>query len=116
MKRTKELDTVAAAALAWGRARRARIAVSKVAFRYALFSRLHPQRAEVERAFDAARKAESQARAALVKACAAADPAPVVVDVVASGVAPAVPVIADAAQLVADVVAIAWNKEGQRHD
>lgn len=64
------LSAVAAAALAWNRARLVRIDTAK---------RLHELQHPL-RHLDLARKAEAQALAALRKACAKADPKPITVD------------------------------------
>lgn len=73
MKNTAQLEAVAAAALAWNRARLHRIAVTK-------------KNADALRWFTVpvvndARKAEATAKARLRKACAAADPASLTLDV-----------------------------------
>lgn len=70
---SRELDAVAHAALAWNRARLARIAVVK---QYAEALRYY----SVPEVNDA-RRAETKAKAALRKACAAADPASLTLDV-----------------------------------
>ena len=77
-QQTAQLEAVAAAALAWNRARLHRIAVTK-------------QHAEALRWFTVAvvndaRKAEAAAKARLRKACAAADPASRTLDVEVSEV------------------------------
>lgn len=77
-QQTAQLEAVAAAALAWNRARLHRIAVTK-------------QHAEALRWFTVpvvndARKAEAAAKARLRKACAAADPASLTLDVEVSEV------------------------------
>ena len=86
--RTHERDiaAVAAAALAWNRARLVRIATAKRADMPHPLGRL-----------EQARKAESKAKAALRKACAKADPAPLTID--------AEPLPAKAGALVLDVKA-----------
>ena len=76
MKHTAQLEAVAAAALAWNRARLARIAIAK-----RVPQLLHPQHGTASRALDAARKTEAQAKARLRKACAAADPASLTLEV-----------------------------------
>lgn len=83
------IEAVAAAALAWNRARLRRIEAAK---RVPPF--LHPQHATASRALDAARKAEAQAKAALRKACAAADPASLTLEVEACEVIEAVTLLA----------------------
>ncbi len=74
MNNTKAMQAVAVAAIEWNRARLVRIAIVK-------------QQADKLRWFrvgtvDDARKAEAKAKAALRKACAVADPASVVIDLV----------------------------------
>lgn len=66
---------VAAAALAWNRARLARIALAKLTPPWP-----HPLHFQAEHALKQARKAETQALAALRRACAKADPAPITID------------------------------------
>lgn len=76
MNQTAQLEAVAAAALAWNRARLARIAIAK-----RVPHLLHPRHGAASRTLDAARKTEAQAKARLRKACAAADPASLTIDV-----------------------------------
>lgn len=75
MSQTAQLEAVAAAALAWNRARLARIAIAK---RVPPWS--HPLHRQAEQALTLARKAEAAAKARLRKACAAADPACLTID------------------------------------
>jgi len=89
MKHTAQLEAVAAAALAWNRARLARIAIAK-----RVPQLLHPQHGTASRALDAARKTEAQAKARLRKACAAADPASLTLEVEACEVFEAVTLLA----------------------
>lgn len=89
MKNTAQLEAVAAAALAWNRARVARIAIAK-----RVPQSLHPQHGTASRALDAARKTEAQAKARLRKACAAADPASLTLEVEACEVIEAVTLLA----------------------
>lgn len=77
----RDMQTVAAAALAWNRARLRRIEVAKRVPEWP-----HAQHAAASRALDDARKAEAQAKAALRKACQRADPACMTIDVEASDV------------------------------
>lgn len=95
--RTHERDiaAVAAAALAWNRARLVRIAAGKRANRAP--HALHPDYFKAGAALTQARKDEAQAKAALRKACAKADPAPLTID--------AEPLPAKAGALVLDVKA-----------
>jgi len=77
MNQTALLEAVTTAALAWNRARLARIEVARRVPDWR-----HPQYAMASpRAFDDARKAEASAKARLRKACAAADPASLTFDV-----------------------------------
>ena len=55
---------------------------------------LHPQHGTASRALDAARKTEAQAKARLRKACAAADPASLTLEVEACEVIEAVTLLA----------------------
>ena len=89
MKHIAQLEAVAAAALAWNRARLARIAIAK-----RVPQLLHPQHGTASRALDAARKTEAQAKARLRKACAAADPASLTLEVEACEVVEAVTLLA----------------------
>ena len=89
MKHTAQLEAVAAAALAWNRARLARIAIAK-----RVPQLLHPQHGTASRALDAARKTEAQAKARLRKACAAADPASLTLEVEACEVIEVVTLLA----------------------
>ena len=89
MNHTAQLEAVAAAALAWNRARLARIAIAK-----RVPQLLHPQHGTASRALDAARKTEAQAKARLRKACAAADPASLTLEVEACEVIEAVALLA----------------------
>ena len=85
MNQTALLEAVAAAALAWNRARLTRIEVARRVPDWR-----HPQHAMASRTLDNARKAEAQAKARLRKACAAADPASRTLDVEACEVIEAV--------------------------
>jgi len=89
MNQTALLEAVAAAALAWNRARLRRIEVSKRVPDWP-----HPQHAMASRTLDNARKAEAQAKARLRKACAAADPASLTLEVEACEVFEAVTLLA----------------------
>lgn len=71
----RDLAAVAAAALAWNRARLARIAAAKRAVPWP-----HPDYAQADAALRHCRKSEAKALAALRKACASADPAPITID------------------------------------
>lgn len=73
----RELQAVAAAALEWNRARLRRIAVRK-ALPADVFSEAYMRGYLV---LDTARTAEAKAKAALRRACEAADPRPIVLDV-----------------------------------
>ena len=86
MNQTVLLEAVAAAALAWNRARLARIEVARHVPDWR-----HPQHAMASRALSSARKAEATAKARLRKACAAADPASLTLDVEVCEVIEAVP-------------------------
>ena len=83
---------VAAAALAWNRARLVRIALAKRTPPWP-----HPLHFQAEPVLRQARKAEAQALAVLRKACAKADPAPITID--------AAPLPGKAGALVLDVQA-----------
>lgn len=85
MNQTAQLEAVAAAALAWNRARLERIEIARRVPEWR-----HPQHAMASRALSSARKAEATAKARLRKACAAADPASRTLDVEASEVIEAV--------------------------
>lgn len=73
--RERDLATVAAAALAWNRARLARIAAAKRVVQWP-----HPDYHQKQIALATSRKAEAKALAALRKACAAVEPAPITID------------------------------------
>jgi hypothetical protein len=79
-KRQSELLAVAAAALAWNRARLRRIAVAK----RVPDSLFHPDSSRAEAARGLALKAEAHALAGLRKACRIADPAALTIDVLAA--------------------------------
>jgi len=81
MNQSALLEALAVAALAWNRARLRRIEAAKRVPGWQ-----HPQHAKASRALDDARKAEAQAKARLRKACAAADPVSLTIDVEASDV------------------------------
>ena len=89
MNQTAQLEAVAAAALAWNRARLARIAIAKRVPEWP--HRLH---ARASQALALARKAEATAKARLRKACAAADPASLTLDVKACEVVEPVTLLA----------------------
>ena len=89
MKHTAQFEAVAAAALAWNRARLARIAIAKRVPDW-----LHPGHARAQQALDMARKHEAAAKARLRKACAAADPASLTLEVEACEVIEAVTLLA----------------------
>ena len=76
MNQTAQLEAVAAAALAWNRARLARIAIAKRVPEWP-----HPWHARASHLLALARKDEATAKARLRKACAAADPASLTFDV-----------------------------------
>ena len=81
MNQTALLEAVAAAALAWNRARLARIAIAKRVPEWP-----HPLHAQASQMLMQARKDEATAKARLRKACAAADPASLTLDVEVSEV------------------------------
>lgn len=89
MNQTAQLEAVAAAALVWNRARLARIAIAKRVPEWP--HRLH---ARASQALALARKAEATAKARLRKACAAADPASLTLDVKACEVVEPVTLLA----------------------
>ena len=78
MNNTKAMQAVAVAAIQWNRARLLRIAIAK---RVPADWR-HPQHMAASDVLAEARRAEAKAKAALRKACGAADPASVVIDLV----------------------------------
>ena len=73
--RERDLVAVAAAALAWNRARLVRIATAKRVLPWP-----HPQHQPTDNALRYSRKAEAKALALLRKACASADPAAITID------------------------------------
>ena len=75
MHRDNKLATVAAAALAWNRARLVRIAIAKQVPPWPL-----PGYAQGDAIKRKAQGAEAKALAALRKACTAADPIPITID------------------------------------
>ncbi|WP_146033768.1 hypothetical protein [Alicycliphilus denitrificans] len=81
MNQTALLEALAAAALAWNRARLARIAIAKRVPEWP-----HPLHARASQILALARKDEATAKARLRKACAAADPASLTLDVEVSEV------------------------------
>ena len=89
MNQTAQLEAVAAAALAWNRARLDRIAIAKRVPEWP-----HPLHARASQALGLARKAEATAKARLRKACAAADPASLTLDVEACEVVEPVTLLA----------------------
>ena len=90
MNQTALLEAVAAAALAWNRARLTPIEVARRVPDWR-----HPQHAMASRTLGNARKAEAQAKARLRKACRRADPACMVVDVLATDVVDVVALLPD---------------------
>ena len=76
MNQTAQLEAVAAAALAWNRARLARIAIAKRVPEWP-----HPLHTRASQMLALARKDEATAKARLRKACADADPASLTLDV-----------------------------------
>ncbi len=76
MNQTAQLEAVAAAALAWNRARLARIAIAKRVPEWP-----HPLHTRASHMLALARRAEAATKARLRKACAAADPASLTLDV-----------------------------------
>ena len=89
MKHIAQLEAVAAAALAWNRARLARIAIAKRVPEWP-----HPLHTRASQALALARKVEATAKARLRKACAAADPASLTLEVEACEVIEAVTLLA----------------------
>ena len=89
MNHTAQLEAVAAAALAWNRARLARIAIAKRVPEWP-----HPLHTRASQALALARKVEATAKARLRKACAAADPASLTLEVDACDVIEAVTLLA----------------------
>ncbi|TAN10035.1 MAG: hypothetical protein EPN34_12380 [Burkholderiaceae bacterium] len=83
-KRERELLAVAAAALAWNRARLRRIAVAKCV----PDSRFHANSSRAEAARAAALRVEAHALAGLRKACRIADPAALTINVEAEFLQP----------------------------
>ncbi|WP_156914010.1 hypothetical protein [Comamonas badia] len=82
----RELQAVATAALAWNRARLRRIAMAK----RVPGSFLHPHYGRASQGLADARKEEAAAKARLRKACAAADPASLTIDVECEVIEPVV--------------------------
>lgn len=76
MNQTAHLEAVAAAALAWNRARLVRIAIAKRVPQWP-----NPLHTRASQMLALARKDEATAKARLRKACAAADPASMTLDV-----------------------------------